>query len=125
MDDRRAAPLALGRAPADGGGQQRRLAAGEIVAAAVEEHLDRLPRRQELELAEEGEPVDPLGAADARDALAELDADTVRRAVARVLENEKQQSAVEDDVEDHVGVATLVHRASVELLTRADFCDLP
>ena len=46
--------------------------------------------------------------------LVELDAHAVRRPVADVLDDEEEQAAVEDDVEDHLGVAALVlHGASL------------
>jgi hypothetical protein len=43
----------------------------------------------------------------------ELDSEAVRTPVAGVGDDEEEEAAVEHDVEDHVGVATLVsHRPS-------------
>ena len=49
-----------------------------------------------------------LCAADPRERLLELDPHAVRRPVADVLDDEEEEAAVEDDVEDHLGVAALV-----------------
>ena len=67
-----------------------------------------LSRREELEPAEEREPMHLLRAADPRERLVELDPHAVRRPVAGVRDDEEEEAAVEDDVEDHLGVAALV-----------------
>jgi hypothetical protein len=88
-------PFALRRAPGDRRRQARRLVAGEVRRAAVEEDLDRLARGEELEPPEERQPVDPPRAADAGEPLRELDADAVRGPVAEVRDDEEEQPAVE------------------------------
>jgi hypothetical protein len=112
--DRGRAAGAVGGAPGDAGGQLGRLAAGEVGLAAVEEDLDRLVRREELEPAEEREPLHPLRAADSGEGAVELDPNPERGAVAGVRDDEEEQPPLEDDVDDHLAVvARLLHAASL------------
>src|SRR5690242_20379088 len=100
-----AAAVAVVRPPGDRDRELGRLFAGKEELRAVEEDANAAVRREELEAAEDLQPVDALLATEAVQRLGEANAHGVGRQIAEVLECQEQEAAVELDAEDDVGLA--------------------
>jgi hypothetical protein len=100
--------VAFVRPPGDGDREPGGLFAAEQERRPVEEDPDAAARAEELEAAEDLQPVDALFTAETVERLLEADADAVRRQVAEVPDDQEQQPAFELDVEDDVRLARRV-----------------
>ena len=108
MADLAAAALASVGPPGDREGELGRLVAAEDKRAAVEEDPDAAARAEELEAAEDLQPIDAPVAAETVQRPFESDANAVRREVAEVPDDQEEQAAVVLDVDDDVGLARRV-----------------